>query len=143
MFNAMHVRLVDYMTKSNSDVELCRAFGERAIVQSGEMLLQTFKRFKNQSLLIFVSKKDGQVCRELFRGECKEVQVVYMQDFKLGREFEMMITRTDQFSLASQVVEIHAEEFVVIRFPSYTAEMNNKRYLRSSEQTVMFFDDDK
>lgn len=142
-FNAMHVRRSDYLEKCRSDVELCRMFGKSAVVQSEKTLLQTLKRFSNQTLPVFVSTTDVKACKRILSKEKVDVRVVYMQDFGVPTEYQRLRTRTDQLSLASQVVASYANEFVGNRFSSYTSEINNMRYVRNGEQAMMFFDGDE
>lgn len=142
-FNAMHVRLGDFRKKCKREVKLCRKYGKGAILQSRKTLLKTLKRFSNQSLPVFVSTTDVRMCKKMFNKKRLEMPMMYMQDFRLGKDFQKMRRRTDQLALASQVMASYAKEFVGNRFSSFTSEINNMRYVKNGEEELMFFDDKK
>ena len=138
-YNALHVRRGDYRTKCTRMEKLCEEYGEESMYQSIDTIVRTLGVFKNVSLPVFVSSTHGSEVKASLEEAGVNKPIWIMEDFEMLPEVEKYVNRTDIVSLASQIIAIHADNFVGNRFSSYTTEINNRRLIRDSNAELNFF----
>lgn len=136
-YNAIHVRRGDYTYKCAALRKQCERFGRQAFYQSASTIIKRVRQLPSPTLPLFVSSTHHHEVSEMLTNHSPKL--IFMEDIRLPNDVQWLRKRIDIMSLVSQIIASEAEEFVGNRFSSYSAEINNLRYLRKNNSRLRFF----
>lgn len=136
-YNSLHIRRGDYAFKCTAMRRECRDFGPEAFYQSPYTIIKAIRSLHRPNLPLFVSSTHDQEVSEALR--YYNLTIFFMKDIQFTGKLQWVKSRVDLVSMVSQIVASEAEEFIGNRFSSYTAEINNMRYIKNSSAVLQFF----
>lgn len=136
-YNALHIRRGDYAFKCAAMRRECKEFGPEAFYQSPYTIIKAIRSLNRPNLPLFVSSTHDQQVFEAL--QCYNLTLFFMKDIRFTGKLQRARSRVDLISMVSQIVASEAQEFIGNRFSSYTAEINNMRFMKNNSDVRHFF----